>query len=163
MEKNLKQFKKVTLKFLQTEIACTQALAESLKNECSAITSLDEKLITRNSANKQRLIQDLQTATMARVDLMSEHNFDPTPSGISECIELCDYTGELKESFAKLSIIAQQCFEENQIVGQLINRRSQFISQTLHSLSPTLDTQTIIYGRDGSTGNQSNLHSLASI
>ena len=158
MENDNRQLRATLVTLLQEEVACARALFQSLKCECAALSSVDEKLITINSANKQKLIDTLQLASEARIDFMEEHGVTSNPTAIKEHTISSDYNAEINTLFIQLSEIAQQCFAENNLIGQLINRRTQFISQTLSSLSPSLNPQSPTYGENGSTADKADSH-----
>ena len=161
MEKDNSQLRAALISLLQEEVTCARALYQSLRCECAALSSVDEKLITINSANKQKLIDTLQLASDARIGFMEEHGVTSNPAAIKEHIISSDYNAEINTLFIQLSEIAQQCFSENSLIGQLINRRTQFISQTLSSLSPSQTPNSPTYGENGSIVNrQDSSHSL---
>lgn len=151
MGKAINQLKETLVNLLQNEVACARALYQSLKSESGALSSMDEKLVTINSAKKQKLIKSLQNASEARIGFMEEQGLSSSPAVIKEYTISSDSNTELDTLFIQLSEIAQQCFTENRIIGQLINRRTQFITQTLSSLSPSAKLQELTYGENGST------------
>lgn len=161
MEANLNQLRTTLVKLLRHEIACATALYNSLECESSALSNLDEKLITINSANKQKLITSLQQASSARISLMDEHGLSSNPAEIKQQIISTEAHSELNDLFFELSEIAQKCFAENRLIGQLINRRTQFISQTLSSLSPAASLQGLTYGESGNIAKTDDSHNPA--
>lgn len=151
MERNSQNIKSHLITLLKEEARCARALSKSLESERAALNSLDEKLITINSANKQKLIESLQLASNARVKFMEENGISSKPVAIHDYVvsKSPDTDAELDTLFIQLSEIAQQCFYENRLIGQLINRRTQFISKTIASLSPTANMQSLTYGENG--------------
>lgn len=143
------QFKKALYELLREEVSCATALFESLESESSALSSMDEKLITINSANKKRLIESLQKASNARIRLMVEQGYKNSATDIKDFISSQDSNKELDILFIRLSEIAKVCFAENRLIGQLINRRTHFITQALTSLSPGTDMQSFTYEKNG--------------
>lgn len=156
MKKDTDHLKETLVKLLQNEVASARALFQSLKSESAALSSMDEKLVTINSAKKQRLIKSLQQASDSRIVFMDEHGLSSRPAVIKEYTISSDSNTELDTLFIQLSEIAQQCFTENRIIGQLINRRTQFITQTLSSLSPSAHLQELTYAENGSTATSNN-------
>ncbi len=152
MDRELHHIKSHLIKLLREEARCARALSKSLEAERAALNSLDEKLITINSANKQKLIESLQLASNIRVKFMLDNNISSRPAAVRDYVvsSNSDTDSELDTLFIQLSEIAQQCFYENRLIGQLINRRTQFISKTLASLSPTANLQSLTYGENGS-------------
>jgi len=158
MEKDINQIRTTLVNLLQNEVACARALFQSLKSESAALSSMDEKLVTINSAKKQRLIISLQQASDARIALMHEHGLSSSPTAINEYTISGNSNAELDTLFIQLSEIAQQCFTENRLIGQLINRRTQFITQTLSSLSPSANLHELTYAENGSTTSSNDSH-----
>ncbi len=158
MEKDNKLLKKTLVNLLREEVVCARALFQSLKSERKALSSLDEKLITINSASKQKLITALQSASDARISLVDKHGITSTAVAIKEQFVSSNSNTELNTLFIQLSELAHQCFDENRRIGQLINRRAQFISQALSSLSPSANVQNLTYGETGSIINTGDTH-----
>lgn len=151
MENNTNQLKETLVNLLQNEVASARALYQSLKSESAALSCMDEKLVTINSAKKQKLIKSLQSASDARIGFMEAQGLSSSPAAINEYTISSNSNTELDTLFIQLSEIAQQCYTENRVIGQLINRRTQFITQTLSSLSPSANLQELTYGENGST------------
>jgi flagellar biosynthesis/type III secretory pathway chaperone len=149
------QIKTHLIKLLKEEARCARALSKSLEAERVALNSLDEKLITINSAQKQKLIESLQAASCSRVEFMEANKVSSHPAAVNGYVvsNSPDTDSELDILFIQLSEIAQQCFHENRLIGQLINRRTQFIAKTIASLSPTASMQSLTYGENGNNIN----------
>ncbi len=139
------------IQLLQEEIRCARALLDSLRCERSALDSLDDQVITLNSANKKRLIDTLQAATNARVRFMAEIG-GPDPITSSGQFSSSDHGLELDMLFIELAELAQNCFDENRLVGQLINRRTQLISNAIACLSPSSGEECVLYKENGRLG-----------
>ncbi|PCJ26669.1 MAG: hypothetical protein COA96_04945 [SAR86 cluster bacterium] len=169
IEIELRQLKGPLIRLLKEEARCARALYKSLAAERAALNSLDEKLITINSANKQKLIESLQLSSDERVSFMKANGISSSPVAIKDYVVSGNRESDtqLDTLFIQLSEIAQQCFDENRLIGQLINRRTQFISQTIASLSPTANMQSLTYAENGNLENslepQSTLFHLAKI
>lgn len=167
MDKDVKQLRTTLVQLLEQELGCAKSLFLSLQSECKALSTMDDKLITINSARKLRLIDTLQSASDARVQFMEEHGITASPAAIDEHIISKSGHAELNQLFIELSEMAQRCFVENRLIGQLINRRSQFISRTLSCLSPAANLQSLTYGENGTTDHpddsQNSLFYLAKI
>lgn len=151
MDREIHQIKTHLIRLLKEEARCARALSKSLEAERAALNSLDEKLITINSANKQKLIESLQLASNTRVKYMEANDISSRPAAVRDYVvsSSSETDTELDTLFIQLSEIAQQCFYENRLIGQLINRRTQFISKTIASLSPTANMQSLTYTESG--------------
>lgn len=141
---------------LDDEASCARALLQSLKAESAALASKDSKLVTINSANKRKLIDKLQTASEARIQFMEAHGLTASAHEIRGYNPSESSNARLDALFIELSQLAQQCFDENRIIGQLINRRTQFIGQILRSLSPSAEQQGLTYEESGNASNTQN-------
>lgn len=139
------------IQLLQEEVRCAKALLDSLRCERSALDSLDDQVITLNSANKKRLIDSLQIASNTRNQYMVEIG-GPDPIASSGQFSSSDRGLELDMLFIELAELAQNCFDENRLVGQLINRRSQVISNAIACLTPDNGEQCVLYKENGQLG-----------
>lgn len=139
------------IQLLQEEVRCARALLDSLRCERSALDSLDDQVIALNSANKKRLLDALQAASTARSKFMTElGGTDPVTA--SSRFAASDHGLELDMLFIELAELAQNCFDENRLVGQLINRRAQIITNAIACLSPNMNEQCVIYKENGQLG-----------
>jgi flagellar biosynthesis/type III secretory pathway chaperone len=165
MESKSKEIRLALESLLENEADCARALLQSLKAESAALASRDTKLVTINSANKRKLVEKLQQASDARITYMESHGLTASAEEIRGYNPVESPNAKLDALFIELSQLAQQCFEENRIIGQLINRRTQFIGQILRSLSPTANLNGLTYEENGSaaTGQQSSMFYLTKI
>jgi flagellar biosynthesis/type III secretory pathway chaperone len=134
---------------LEDEASCARTLLQSLKAESAALASKDAKLVTINSANKRKLIDKLQAASNARQSFMDAQGLSIQAQEMRGYNPSESPNAKLDALFIELAQLAQQCFEENRIIGQLINRRTQFISQILRSLSPSANLNGLTYEENG--------------
>ena len=58
---------------------------------------------------------------------------------------------ELNALLVQLSDLARRCYNENRLIGQLINRRTQFVSSILNKLSPSSRSDALTYKENGAT------------
>lgn len=158
IDDSLSLFRGKLARALQEEVASTKALLESLEKEYSALSELDEKLITINSAKKQTLIESLQRTSDLRIKLMAENGFPLSPTTVKNFTNSADSNSSLNDLFAHLSELAQLCLSKNRLIGQLINRKTRFVSQTLSSLSPSSVDQSLTYSKNGSAEKAHNLY-----
>jgi len=150
---------------LENEATSARTLLQSLKAESAALASKDAKLVTINSANKRKLIDKLQAASDARQSFMDAHGLTAKPQEVRGYNPSESPNAKLDALFIELAQLAQQCFEENRIIGQLINRRAQFISQILRSLSPSANLNGLTYEESGNpaSNNQNSMFYLTKI
>ena len=165
MDSKSKEIRVALETLLETEADCARTLLQSLKAESAALASKDVKLVTINSANKRKLIDKLQQASHDRITFMEAHGLAASAEEIRGYNPTESRNAKLDALFIELSQLAQQCFEENRIIGQLINRRTQFIGQILRSLSPTANLNGLTYEENGNevSGQQSSMFYLTKI
>ncbi len=150
METKSKEIRLALENLLENEADCARALLQSLKAESAALATKDAKLVTINSANKRKLVEKLQLASESRITYMEAHDLTASAEEVRGYNPTESRNAKLDALFIELSQLAQQCFDENRIIGQLINRRTQFIGQILRSLSPTANLNGLTYEENGS-------------
>lgn len=140
---------------LNTELHCAAELLHFLQREAAELAGSNHNpLVTENDA-KLGLIDALQQATASRLRFMAAHDL-PTDLQTVEADNSGTFNDRERQLFSEVLALAQQCFEENRQVGQLINRRSQFVTQILQSLNAAApDPQAETYGEDGNTSSGS--------
>jgi flagellar biosynthesis/type III secretory pathway chaperone len=146
--------------YLAQEIDYTRQLSVLIKDEKAALVKLDEGLLILNSEKKQELIDSLQEVTTRRMALMRQHGFSPDQQGVTSCIESAEADAELADLFKTLNENAVLCARENRNNGQLINRRSSFLTQNLESILQNTVERTSVYQADGKTDNRRHLQHL---
>lgn len=85
--------------------------------------------------HKLSLLQELQHTSQQRLDLMHSHGFDATPAGIAACSQACGNTPGIRKAFLQLAQLAQGCFDANQRLGLLLNRKAGFFARLLTNLA----------------------------
>lgn len=163
MKQELDSLRTDLIGMLHHEVSCATALLKSLENEKGALSSMDDVLISVNSTKKQSLLNELQDATKARTMLMAKYGYESNFEGSNNFFESENSTPDLNALFNNLTEVAQYCFNENRLIGQLINRRTQFISQALGSLSPSIEQTGFTYSQSGNTQNHNCLRNLGTI
>jgi len=151
---------------LRTETECANSLFQVLKSESTALGNADFHSITENGNQKLELINQLQQASAARINFMQHHELSvPATAEEAEASNLPTSDPELNALFIQLSDLARRCYNENRIIGQLINRRTQFISRVLNKLSPSSRNDALTYKENGATAfdNQSALLDLTNV
>ena len=159
----LKSYKEGLDNLLQEEISCATALLKSLKGETLALSNLDERLISINNINKQKLIRALQAASNKRIEHMEKNGINSDPRNIKQMIKEGKNKKHINDSFSLLTKIARECFAENRLIGQLMNRRTQFIAQTLGRLTPSADLKILTFEENGEVSKNDNSRTLGSI
>lgn len=149
MEKHNAEIRKALELLLEEEADCARTLLASLKAESAALANKDAKLVTINSANKRKLIDQLEQASTRRMQFMEEQGLTASAQEIRSYNPIEATNAKLDALFIELAQLAQECFDENRIIGQLINRRTQFISQILRSLSPSANLNGLTYEENG--------------
>ncbi|MBT8146482.1 MAG: flagellar protein FlgN [Gammaproteobacteria bacterium] len=142
---------------LLEEIKAASTLLDLLRNESTELASNNPTPDAADNQPKLQLINALQQATHARMNHMSVHGPTLENGRLAETAETLAGNDSLQPLFSQLAKLAQQCFEENRLIGQLINRRAQFVTRILDSLAPqTRNAHAEIYGESGDTSTGTN-------
>ena len=143
--------KKLAALLLQ-EIQCASTLLEYLQKESTELASNNPTPEPAGSAGKLQLINAMQRATQVRMDQMADMGLVLERGRLTDTAEAMDENNNLQPLFSQLAKLARQCFEENRLIGQLINRRTQFVTRMLDSLAPqTRNQHAETYGENGGT------------
>jgi len=137
---------------LQEEIQCASTLLDNLRKESAELASENPTPDTADDAVKLQLINALQRATQARIDHMAANGQSLENGRLVDTAAAMGEINTLQPLFSQLAALARQCFEENRMIGQLINRRTQFVTRMLDSLAPqSRNPHAETYGENGST------------
>lgn len=142
---------------LQQEIHNASALLDCLRTECAELASNNSTPETADNQAKLQLINSLQQATQARMSHMAARGMVMENGRLADTAKAMDEKDSLQPLFSQLANLAQQCFEENRLIGQLINRRTQFVTRMLDNIAPQArDPHAETYGENGSTSSGPN-------
>lgn len=137
-------------KLLREEIQCANTLLNSLKAERAVLASNNPGLVEVDSAEKIKQINGLQQATTSRLAYMERHNLEAPENKKTEQNFMSESDAILDSLFTQLSQFARDCYAENRVIGQLVNRRTQFITQILDTLSPSSrNPYAVTYAENG--------------
>ncbi len=125
---------------LNQEITLAGELLALLKDEKTALTSVDDSKMSLHSQQKEKLVERLQAATNQRTTDMQTHQINK---------DYIQRHGDLENLFAQLAEISTLCLEENRYIGQLIHRRSGLIKSLLGKMTGTLPSADMTYGANG--------------
>lgn len=144
------------------ELQCANQLLVTMEEESTSIANHDSRDadISKTLERKQSQVKALQDATARRVEIMTQYNFEPNKPGIEQCVNWCDQNNSLRKGFDELYTLARRCFAENQLVGQLANRRAIFLSRAIDTLRQVNEGQPCTYQPNGSTNNFSRSQEL---
>lgn len=142
---------------LQQEIHCASTLLNSLRQESAALASNNPTPEPADSEAKLQLLNAMQQATQARANHMNANGQALKNGRLADTAAAMSENDNLQPLFSQLATLAQQCFEENRLIGQMINRRSQFVASMLNSLSPqSRNPHAETYGENGDTSSGDN-------
>lgn len=140
---------------LQNEIDCAAALLQFLQNESARLAS-NASFIDSENTDKLHLLEALQQATHTRIQFASAHNLPLQVATVQQSASQNDSVAAIQPLLARLAKLGQQLVEENRRIGQLINRRSQFINRVLDSLTPaSRNSGAATYEENGSMSGDS--------
>ncbi|MEZ5490692.1 MAG: flagellar protein FlgN [Gammaproteobacteria bacterium] len=135
---------------LQNEIDCATVLLQFLQNESARLAS-DASFIDNDNTDKLRLLEGLQQATHTRIQFASAHSLPLQAATLQQAASKSESAAVVATRLARLAKLGQQLVQENRLIGQLINRRSQFINRVLDSLTPAShNSGAITYEENGS-------------
>lgn len=142
---------------LRKEIHCASVLLEALQRESAELASENPSPDPAGNSIRVQLIDALQQATQARINHMSARGMSLKNDRLADTASAMDENEALQPLFAQLSKLARQCFEENRLIGQMINRRTQFVTRMLDSLAPqSRNPHAETYAENGSTSSGAN-------
>jgi flagellar biosynthesis/type III secretory pathway chaperone len=93
---------------------------------------------------------------------MMNAGFENTPEGVKECITVYAHAPAIAQKFSKLADLARKCHAANQLLGQLLNRKSGFFSRLLNQLAATGQASGL-YQANGQKDAPSSLHRRLSV
>ena len=82
---------------------------------------------------------------------MAQKGLKADQGGVRACLEIAYYDTELEQLFAQLNTVAKNCARENRTAGQLIQRRSSFLTRAIDNLFQVKPDKTNLYQADGKT------------
>ena len=142
---------------LLEEIKAASTLLDYLRVESTELASNNPTPQATDNQPKLQLINTLQQATQSRMNHMTVHGQTLDSGRLADTAKTLDDNDSLQPLFSQLAKLAQQCFEENRLIGQLINRRTQFVTRMLDSITPQAsNAHAETYGESGSTSSGPN-------
>ena len=149
------QYRQTLAGLLDSELSCANELLTTIKAETQAISTDITPELDLTLEQKKLQVGALQQATLARVRSMETHKFSAATVDVEACIKWCDQDDILRSRFDQLSELANQCYIENQLAGQLINRRAFSISRAIDALRSTPESMAGVYQKNGTAGSSS--------
>jgi len=142
---------------LLEEIQCASVLLDYLRKESAELASNNPTPEPADSEAKVQLLSAMQQTTQARANHMAANRQVLKNGRLADTAAALDVNNTLQPLFSQLATLAQQCFEENRLIGQMINRRSQFVARMLDSLAPrSRNPHAETYGENGNTSSGAN-------
>lgn len=135
---------------LQTEQQTAIQLLEILKAERDALIASKAETIDEMSANKQPLVIQLEKIGRQREALLQAEGFSPSKDGLEAFIanQNDNDVKQLNNALQQLRTTAQQCHENNQINGGIVNVNRQYLHQAMSVLRGR-DTNVTSYDPGG--------------
>lgn len=120
---------------LKTEIRLSEALLALISEEKKLLEQPLSAEMDTTLQHKIQLLHELQQTSKQRQDLMLSHGYDSSPQGVEFCTLACAHAPDIRQSFSRLADLARECHNANQLLGQLLNRKSGFFARLLGNLS----------------------------
>lgn len=135
---------------LEQELACTEALLQSLETERAALVSRDLERLSDTTHDKLAQTEALEALERQRAQLLQSLGFDNSHSGIRRCIEHRPDRDRLQTLWQQVLDNIRACRTGNLTNGGILELGRQHVEQALSVLrgenaSPTL------YGQKGNT------------
>lgn len=128
---------------IREQVGSAESMLEILDQEYQALLDGDTESLNRASADKARVIEDLETLERARQDLALPGRPDPA--------DLAD------SSWSKMLALIEQCRERNQRNGALVNARREQVLLALNMLRGSDDS---VYDESGAVARGSSARVL---
>lgn len=141
---------------LSEEISLSEQLLKLIEQEKEHMALPLDEASESILQTKLSLLQHLQSVTSQRQNLMLQHGYESTPQGIEFCSLACAHAPAIRQHFSHLSYLARECHSANQMLGQLLHRKSGFFSRLLANLSESDQPQ--LYQANGQHDNSAVLH-----
>jgi flagellar biosynthesis/type III secretory pathway chaperone len=147
---------------LAEEIDLSGQLLQLITQEKSSLEFLPEPEADYSVRFKLSLLQKLEDLSNKRQHLMLNAGFENTLEGVKECIAAYPHVAALDKKFSQLADLARKCHSANQMLGQMLNRKTGFFSRLLSQLASAGQAPGL-YSANGQKDAPSSLHRRLSI
>ncbi|MES2626052.1 MAG: flagellar protein FlgN [Pseudomonadota bacterium] len=147
---------------LADELKLSEQLLQLINQEKNQLEFLPEPEAETAMRFKLSLLQRLEDLSNKRSHLMLNAGFDNTPEGVRECLNVYVHAPSLEQKFRELAELARECHTANQVLGQMLNRKSGFFSRLLNQLAVAGQAPGL-YQANGQQDAPSSLHRRLSI
>jgi flagellar biosynthesis/type III secretory pathway chaperone len=147
---------------LMEELQLSEQLLQLITQEKTLLDFLPEPDAETSIRFKASLLRNLEELSNKRAHLMLTAGFDNTPEGVKECLTVYAHVPALAQKFRQLTEVARKCHAANQLLGQVLNRKTGFFSRLLHQLASAGQAPGL-YQANGQKDAPSSLHRRLSI
>ena len=147
---------------LMEELQLSEQLLQLITQEKNLLEFLPEPDADASIMLKTSLLHRLEDLSNKRSHLMLNAGFDNTPEGVKECLTVYAHVPGLAQKFRHLAEAARKCYSANQLLGQILNRKTGFFSRLLHQLASAGQAPGL-YQANGQKDAPSALHRRLSI
>jgi len=157
----------VITQVLQAEVDCAHSLLQSLAQEYEALAEHHTATLEDVVRNKQEKIQQLDTATRKREQLLAVSE-GVTVFSNKESKQHYQFNGnkQLMNLWNELVDIAEKCREKNRVNGSIVDvmsKQSRRALDILHGIVPGSSKNAEVYDQSGQTQAYSNKRSLVHV
>jgi flagellar biosynthesis/type III secretory pathway chaperone len=147
---------------LAEEVQLSEQLLQLINEEKAQLEFLPEPEADTSVRHKLNLLQALEDFSHKRQRLMINAGFENTPEGVKECLTVYAHAPAIAQKFSQLADLARKCHSANQMLGQILNRKSGFFSRLLNQLAAAGQAPGL-YQANGQKDAPSSLHRRLSI
>ena len=147
---------------LAEELQMSEQLLQLITVEKAQLEFLPEPEADTSVRHKMVLLQKLEDLSHKRQRLMLNAGFENTPAGVKECLAANAHVPAIAQKFGQLAGLARKCHTANQLLGQILNRKSGFFSRLLNQLAAAGQAPGL-YQANGQKDAPSSLHRRLSI
>lgn len=147
---------------LAEEVQLSEQLLQLINAEKAQLEFLPEPEAETSVHHKLNLLQKLEDFSHKRQRLMLNQGFESTSEGVKECLAVYAHTPALAQKFSQLADLARKCHTANQLLGQILNRKSGFFCRLLNQLAAAGQAPGL-YQANGQKDTPSSLHHRLSI
>lgn len=135
---------------------CASELLGLLERERTLLTEGSPEEIATLVDEKERIGSAMASIQENLLSTAAQHSHPHTDSGLVDCINRNDRDGELKQQWASLLRIAENCKNLNEINGATINLKRRYTENSLAILhGQTTTGRGSVYSKRGATSSES--------
>lgn len=130
---------------------CAERLLAVLDDEREALSIGETDRLDEVTANKNRLLRQLEVLDQRQTHLLQSLPTGPTTRGLGQALHWCDEDGSVTQAYEEMAECVIRCQRANQRNGLLVQHRLGYVRRALNVLRQG-HGDALVYGPDGRTG-----------